>query len=397
VSSWGHDFRPDYLRLGDLIRDVGASRIVALTATAAAPVRRDILAHLHLHDVRVVVAGTGRDNLFLSVRRALDEQDQRRTVLEAVGQTRGSGIVYVRTRRSAESYAEELRATGRSVTAYHAGLRRRERDEAFDAFMSGRVEVMVATSAFGMGVDKHDIRFVVHAHVPASLDEYYQEVGRAGRDGEPADGLLVYRPEDFRLARFFAPGVPPRDTVRAVVVARQELGPSASRQDVARRAGVGVRAAGRVLNLLAEPAREGDEELTDEERVEGRAEAYRTMHETRIERMRAYAESQECRQLVLLTYFGADPEDLARELPEGRCYHCDTCADGSAQAALEARAEEEVPEHGFRVEQPVEHQAFGPGVVMAVEGDRLTVLFQEAGYRELDVPTVLDQQLLRAV
>jgi ATP-dependent DNA helicase RecQ len=400
VSSWGHDFRPDYLRLGDLLHDIGPTRTVALTATAAPPVRRDIVEHLHLRDVRVVVAGTGRDNLHLSVRRALDEKDQRGAVLDAVRSEPGAGIVYVRTRRAAEEYAADVRAAGRSVTVYHAGLRRGDRDAAFADFMSGRVDVMVATSAFGMGVDKPDIRFVVHAHVPASLDEYYQEVGRAGRDGDPADGLLVYRPEDFRLARFFAPGVPSARSVRAVLRAQAELGPEASRQDVAERAGVGLRAAGRVLNLAAEAAQQADEEADDdgtglERRVAERAQAYRTMHATRIERMRAYAESTECRQLVLLTYFGASPDDLGRELPDGRCHHCDTCDTGSAHGA--AHGADEAPEHGFRVEQPVEHEAFGAGVIMAVDGDRLTVLFQDAGYRELDVPTLLDQQLLRAV
>ncbi|HZA04178.1 MAG TPA: RecQ family ATP-dependent DNA helicase, partial [Propionibacteriaceae bacterium] len=176
VSSWGHDFRPDYLRLGELLADLDNPRIIAMTATAAAPVRADIVERLRLHDPAVVVGGSARTNLYLAVERSLDEGDQRDRVLETVLGTAGPGIVYVRTRKATEAYAADLAEAGLAAAAYHAGLSKRVRDTVQDDFMAGRLEVMVATSAFGMGVDKPDIRFVVHAHAPESPDSYYQEV-----------------------------------------------------------------------------------------------------------------------------------------------------------------------------------------------------------------------------
>ena len=396
VSTWGHDFRPDYLRLGDLLDEALGSerpRMIALTATAAGPVREDIVDRLHLHDVQMVVTESGRTNIYLAVRRVLDEEGQREAVLDAVRDRQGSGIVYVRTRRAAEEYARELACLGRSATVYHGGLAKKKRDAAFDAFMSGDIDVMVATSAFGMGVDKPDIRFVLHAQVPAALDEYYQEVGRAGRDGEPSEGVLFYRPEDFGLARFFLPAPPKPDTIRAVLGAVAVLGEDAPREDVAERAGVGARTVGRVLNLLQEQERPDAADHDPVEEVERQAEVQRTMQRTRIEMMRAYAETRECRRVNLLTYFGASPADLERELPDGICHRCDTCDSGSAEEA--ATTALSVPESPFRAEQPVHHESFGAGVVMSVEGDRVTVLFSHSGYRELDLPTVLEEDLLR--
>jgi ATP-dependent DNA helicase RecQ len=225
VSTWGHDFRPDYLRLGELVQDIGQPRLVALTATAAGPVRDDIVERLHLRNPRVVVAGFGRENLALRVERCTDQSDQVDKVVAEVAGRRdglgtGLGILYCRTRRSTESYAARLVDEGLRATVYHAGLGSRARQQAHESFHRGDVDVVVATSAFGMGIDKPDVRYVVHAEVPESPDTYYQEVGRAGRDDLPADGVLFYRPEDLALGRFFSGGVPDRGHVFAVV---QEL------------------------------------------------------------------------------------------------------------------------------------------------------------------------------
>src|SRR5512139_1055069 len=253
VSAWGHDFRPDYFRLGELIEEIGSPRIIAMTATAALPVREDIVGQLGLRRPRMVVTGFERKNISLRVVRCSTPEDQRRTVLDIVqelaGELGGSGIVYCRTRRGTEEYAAALEQLGRRTTVYHAGLSQKDRNEAFDAFMDDEVEIVVATSAFGMGIDKPDIRYVVHAEVPESPDTYYQEVGRAGRDGAPATATLVYRPEDLSLGRFFSSGIPKREDVRAVLEAVAEVGGTDPRQ-VQQASGMGARKAGRILNLL---------------------------------------------------------------------------------------------------------------------------------------------------
>ncbi|UMG92617.1 helicase-related protein [Nocardioides sp. TF02-7] len=193
-----------------------------MTATAAPPVRDDVVERLRMRDPRTVVTGFARDNLELAVVRARDEDDQRTTVLETVVGADGAGIVYCRTRPAAEEYAALLVEAGRRTAVYHAGLGHRRRERTHEAFMADEVDVVVATSAFGMGIDKPDIRFVVHAQVPESPDTYYQEAGRAGRDGRPATATLVYRPDDLALGRFFAAAVPKRRDVERVVAAVAE-------------------------------------------------------------------------------------------------------------------------------------------------------------------------------
>ncbi len=219
VSSWGHDFRPDYFRLGDLIAELGSPRLIAMTATAALPVREDIVERLGMRDPELVVTGFERDNIALRVKRVASEAEQEEAVLRLVAGADGSGIVYCRTRRSAEEYADARGALGLRTAVYHAGLPKKRRDETHQAFLADELDVIVATSAFGMGIDKPDIRFVVHAQVPESPDTYYQEVGRAGRDGEPATGTLVYRSEDLSLGKFFSGGVPDPDDVGTVLTA----------------------------------------------------------------------------------------------------------------------------------------------------------------------------------
>jgi len=203
VSEWGHDFRPDYLRVGRTVCSLDGVPVLALTATAAPPVRTSITELLCLGsrsdgDPLEIVGDLARDELSLAVRHAPDERRRRETVLGLVtDHPQGtSGLVYTRTRRSAEELADALAEAGRSARCFHAGLSRKRRAALQDAFLAGEVEVLVATSAFGMGIDKADVRFVVHAEAPPSLDAYVQETGRAGRDGQPATATLVYRAED---------------------------------------------------------------------------------------------------------------------------------------------------------------------------------------------------------
>jgi ATP-dependent DNA helicase RecQ len=392
VSTWGHDFRPDYLRLGELVQDIGQPRLVALTATAAGPVRDDIVERLHLRNPRVVVAGFGRDNLALRVERCTDQSDQVDKVVAEVAGRRdglgtGLGILYCRTRRSTESYAARLVDEGLRATVYHAGLGSRARQQAHESFHRGDVDVVVATSAFGMGIDKPDVRYVVHAEVPESPDTYYQEVGRAGRDDLPADGVLFYRPEDLALGRFFSGGVPDRGHVFAVV---QELSrdPQVSRSELQARTGLGARRVGRVLNLRNDVLGSPDPPRDVEETVEaviGRAEAQRRLEQSRVEMMRAYAETTRCRMEFLLAYFG--------EQVPAVCGRCDTCASGTAQAAFAAARPGATP---YDVGADVVHRTFGPGSVVDVEGDTITVLFDDVGYRTLAVDVVERKGLLEA-
>ena len=213
IASWGHDFRPDYLRLGGVIEAFAARpAVAALTATAAPPVRQEIADRLGLRDPRQVIRDFDRPEIHLAVRSFHRADDQRAAVLAAVREQAGSGLVYTATRGQAEAYAGLL-----GVRYYHGGLARADRLAAQRVFEGGAT--IVATSAFGMGMDRPDVRFVVHASVPGSLDEYYQEIGRAGRDGQPAAAICCYRAEDLGLVRFFAAGMPDQDDLATVAAA----------------------------------------------------------------------------------------------------------------------------------------------------------------------------------
>jgi ATP-dependent DNA helicase RecQ len=382
VSSWGHDFRPDYLRLGELLAGLDA-RIIAMTATASPPVRADILDRLHLHDPVVVVGGAARENIDLSVQRCLDERDQEQKVVAAAIGAEGSGIVYVGTRKAAERYADLLADAGRTTTPYHAGLAKKVREQAQEDFMSSTVDVVVATSAFGMGIDKPDVRWVVHANIPESPDEYYQQVGRAGRDGQPSQGVLFYRPEDLALLRFQTVGVPSEGQVTRVLGALATL-PEASPADQAEVAGVSARKLTRIANLVVEAAAEG--ETLEVEDVRARAEGYQALQRSRVDMVRGYAETRRCRRQFLLAYLG--------EADSPRCERCDNCRSGAA-ADEELQTADAVPAP-FEAEEPVRHPTFGDGVVMSIEGDEITVLFDEVGYKTLSVPTLVEHALLVA-
>jgi ATP-dependent DNA helicase RecQ len=382
VSAWGHDFRPDYFRLGELIEEIGDLRIIALTATAAPPVRADIVERLGLRDHRTVVTGFERENIALGVERCLTPEEAKRLVVDTVVGTAGSGIVYCRTRKATEEYAAALEEAGRSTAVYHAGLGQKRRNEAQEAFMAGEVEVIVATSAFGMGIDKPDIRFVVHAQVPESPDTYYQEVGRAGRDGERAAATLVYRPEDLSLGRFFSSGIPQRDDVAAVLAAVEATGGTDPRE-VRERTGFGTRKAGRILNLIEQVEQTGGRLDAGAETIDAvveRAEAHRSLQQSRVDMMRGYAETERCRAECLLGYFGEEQDDL--------CGSCDNCREG---VATEPSRNGDTP---YPLRSQVRHEEFGTGTVTDLEEDRITVLFDDVGYRTLALEVVTEQGLL---
>jgi ATP-dependent DNA helicase RecQ len=383
VSAWGHDFRPDYLRLGEFITALGSPRVIALTATAAAPVQADIVERLGLRDVEVLVHGFARPNIDLSVVRCVGADESRRRLREAVLATAGPGIVYCATRRATQEVSAELSEAGLRTEAYHAGLGLSARESAHRQFLAGDLDVIVATSAFGMGIDKPDVRYVFHAQVPGSLDSYYQEIGRAGRDGDPAVAQLFYRPEDLALARFHATGVPDRADVEAVVAAasaaREELDP----EEIAELTGLSRRRAGRIRNLLDQVSVASDP--ADPAAVVGavleQAAAHRLLERSRVDMMRGYAETGQCRRQFVLAYFG-------EQLPEP-CGACDVCRAGLPEPSPAADGS------AFPVHARVCHSSFGEGTVMALQEDKLTVLFESVGYRTLHAPTVEEQGLLQ--
>jgi ATP-dependent DNA helicase RecQ len=394
ISEWGFDFRPDYLRLAAAIEELGRPRVLALTATAAPPVRDEIVERLAMRDPAIFVHDFDRPNIFLAVDRAADEDAKREAFLAWIANATPPGIVYVATRAHADDIAALLRAHGVDARAYHAGLAAGERDAVQTAFMEGDARVVVATSAFGMGIDKPDVRFVAHYDVSDSIDAYYQEIGRAGRDGEPAEARLFFLADDLRLRRFFAAAgkLDAEDAEQEAEIVAAADGPIAP-EAVAEAAGVSVGAAKTALARLAEtgvirllPSGEAvavaldDAEAAAEEAAAAQA-RHRAIARTRVEMMRGYGESTDCRRAYVLNYFG--------EAFTPPCGACDVCLGGRA-------ATQDADDGPFAIGEAVVHARWGSGIVIRREEAKVTVLFDDAGYRTLDLALVLEDDLLAA-
>ena len=241
ISTWGHDFRPDYLRLRGIIRSLGTVQTLALTATATPYVRSDIIQQLGLNQPQTFVSGFDRPNLSIEVVHTEKEREKMARIRSLARQNPGSGIIYAATRKAVEQVGNKLKALDLRVSVYHAGLTDAQRVKAQDEFMSGRTQMIVATNAFGMGIDKPDIRFVVHYQMPGSIEAYYQEIGRAGRDGLPSTCVLLFNYADKNTHDFFIEGSYPDisvvkhvyDALAATELRRIEL----STTEIARRTG----------------------------------------------------------------------------------------------------------------------------------------------------------------
>jgi ATP-dependent DNA helicase RecQ len=379
ISEWGHDFRPAYLRLGGVIEQLGRPAVVALTATASPHVRAEIVERLGMRDPLVQVCGFDRETIHLAVERFHDERSKRRALAERVREADGSGIVYAATRREVEELAGELGAV-----AYHAGMPARRRDAIQDDFMQDRARVIVATTAFGMGLDKPDVRWVFHADIADSVDSYWQEVGRAGRDGKPAHAILFYRPEDVGLRRFFASSgkIDEDQIVRlagAVSAAPGALDPNDLEQEVGLSDSRLATAIARLEDAGAvqvQPSGAVVERRLDSGSVEQALQAQanrRRFDESRVAMVRSYAElATGCRRDVVLSYFG-QPFDPP-------CDACDLCDAGRGEVAA----------HGepFAVGARVVHRRWGGGVVQRYGARDVSVLFDDVGYKALALDIV---------
>lgn len=343
ISEWGHDFRPDYRRIGEAVRLLGAPRVAAFTATATPEVRRDIAHQLELAAPALHVRGFDRPNLHFAVERVGGGDDKSDTLVERI-RTRDGGValVYAATRKNAEKYASALKTAGMRTRVYHAGLGGDVRERAQDVFMAGKLDVIVATNAFGMGVDKSDIRLVVHADIPRSPEAYYQEAGRGGRDGKPTRCVLLFNHSDIKLQEFLIDAsYPSAEVLRGVwklLRDRPQLGRLATHDDELEARlrgqlggdvnGATMGAALRILERHGMLRREDDQLMAarpepgvfpplDVESLGRRAEVERGKLRTMVE----YAYYPRCRRQFVLEYFGdQDWRDRDR-----RCGACDTC------------------------------------------------------------------------
>ena len=279
ISEWGHDFRPEYRRIRDMIQTIGKAPVIALTATATPKVQSDIQKNLGIMDATVFKSSFNRPNLYYEVR---DKVDAEKDIIRYIKQHPGkSGIIYCLSRKKVEETASLLAINGISALPYHAGLDAKTRAENQDRFLMEDVDVIVATIAFGMGIDKPDVRFVIHYDIPKSIEGYYQETGRAGRDGELADCITYYSYKDIQKLEKFMLGKP---------ISEQEIG----------------------RQLLMETV--------------------------------AYAESSQCRRKMLLNYFGEDyPKDNCGVCDN--CVHPKPTFDGRKEMCLVIRLIKSLPEH----------------------------------------------------
>ena len=325
ISQWGHDFRPDYLHIGAVRNLLGNPVTVALTATATVDVQQDILEQLKLQTAERVITGFSRPNLVFHVRYTPDLHSKMQAIVKVLSVVKGAGIIYVGTRREAEELAMTLEGNYKVPSfVYHGGMEKSQRTLMQDAFLSTGNAVMIATNAFGMGVDRSDVRFVVHYNIPGSIEAYYQEAGRAGRDSRLAQCMLLYAPQDRKLQEWFIENdAPSRNELtglhRTIATRARDRAASVNVDDLARisrlyevklRVGLSqleaidslVRLDNQGINLRYE-VKELTEAGLDQAQVD--VQRRRAYKRTQLDKIITYAETTtRCRQRMLIEHFG---------------------------------------------------------------------------------------------
>ena len=463
ISEWGYDFRPSYLMLEKAINAAGRPPVLALTATATPQVRMDIQANLGLDEPRVIIHGFDRPNLIFNVVSASTDREKDWQLLKMFGKApsgnldvgspvtsvskfyeglspelarrvehlestlTGSGLVYVAT-SEAKRVSELLNEAGIPAGYYHGQMKKSDRDRVQQDWMDEKMPVVVATTAFGMGINKANLRYVVHYDLPASLEAYYQEAGRAGRDGEPARAILIYDPRDRNIQSFFIGGSVPSETslrdlwdgIRKVLRDKEKMSPdggkvhSLSIGDVAKIRNLPV---ARVRPLLAALEQagglctiEGNGDNNDvahfrKTTVLGKRIkldmkkllARKQYEQSRLDMMLRYAATRDCRRKLLLGYFG-------EEYKQENCEACDNCIMSTVEGAQAVKISQPVkvaqpavpvPTIPFRTGDWVQHRKWGGGTVQTIEGDTVTVHFPDVGYKTLALDIVLNSGLLQ--
>ncbi len=415
VSQWGHDFRPAYLNLREARRQLGNPPLLALTATATPEVIADVLKQLDAPDSAVINTGISRPNLFFEVRRTVNGNAKREQTKELLEKTEGSCIVYCATVRTCNELWQWLKDAGVEAGRYHGKLPQRERERIQGQFMDGSCRVMIATKAFGLGIDKADVRLVLHFQFPDSLESYYQEAGRGGRDGEPATATLLYRLEDRRVQSFFLGGKYPKreQSLKVFQMLPGKESPGTTSQEIAEATGIPKRKVqvivaqlngAEVIDRKARKIRKL-RDFSSEDEFDRFLQEYEERGQSdreRLDTMMRYAQTTRCRVRFMKEYFG---EEIAED-----CGHCDNCR-ARAEGRLDAEtsgdslkpihrgpandrkrepkpapvpivepvpnAPELPPEEkpAYRAGDAVRHKSFGQGNVVSAEGHTVVVRF----------------------
>ncbi len=394
ISQWGHDFRPAYLALGHVIERLGHPTVLALTATATPAVREDILHQLGIPQVKPIVKGFDRPNLIYDVRRAEKEADKFK-ILKALfaHELEGTGIIYTATIKNAlevQRYLQESLDIPAAV--YHSKLQKQDRTAVHELFMDEHIRAVVATNAFGLGIDKPNIRFVVHYDLPGSVEAYTQEAGRAGRDGLPSRCVLIYRMSDTRVQNYFLTGkYPDIEEVQKVFGTLEIFG--------AQEGGVSMTDLRKILQLpltklkvilallkkggFIQTISRSKYALTDDARKNrdmvlnlASYETKKSYDQSKLAMMLQYAETTSCRRKFILNYFGEDYDYVG-------CGACDNCLRARPATVTRGEAPEPQTLSGYRIADIVFHPKFGQGTVERAEKDLVTVLFPSVGYKTL--------------
>jgi ATP-dependent DNA helicase RecQ len=391
ISAWGHDFRPAYLALGQVIALLGKPTVLALTATATPAVREDILVQLGIPDTKTIVKGFDRPNLRYEVQRADSEAAKLKALKELFTRgLEGTGIIYTATIKNALEVQKFLHdQLDLPAAVYHSKLQKNDRVSVQELFMGEAIRAVVATNAFGLGIDKPNIRFVIHYDLPGSVEAYTQEAGRAGRDGQTSRCILIYRMSDTRVQNYFLTGkYPDIEDVQKVFGTLEYFGgqdDGVSLADLRKISQLPLTKLKVVLALLKKAgfiemrarSRYGltPDALKNRELVLNLTnyDTKKSYDQSKLAMMLQYAENRSCRRRFILNYFG---EDYERD----GCGACDNCLRAAKTLAVPRALE---LQSGFRIADVVNHPKFGQGTVERAEKDLVTVLFPSVGYKTL--------------